>query len=32
MDPDDAIEAGLDRRTFAQPSGRGARRGGLPRT
>jgi len=32
MEPDEAIAAGLDRRTFAQPSGRGARRGGLPRT
>jgi hypothetical protein len=32
MEPDDAIAAGLDRRTFAQPPGRGARRGGLPRT
>ena len=31
MEPDDAIAAGLDRRTFAQPAGRGARRGGLPR-
>ncbi len=31
MEPDDAIAAGLDRRTFAQPPGRGARRGGLPR-
>jgi len=32
MEPEAAIEAGLDRRTFAQPPGRGARRGGLPRT
>ena len=31
MEPDEAIAAGLDRRTFAQPGGRGARRGGLPR-
>ncbi|HEX5829038.1 MAG TPA: hypothetical protein VFY23_16045 [Candidatus Limnocylindrales bacterium] len=31
MEPQEAIEAGLDRRTFAQPRGRGARRGGLPR-
>ena len=31
MEPDDAIAAGLDVRTFRQPAGRGARRGGLPR-
>ena len=30
MEPDEAIAAGLDRRTFAQPPGRGARRGDLP--
>jgi hypothetical protein len=29
MTPEDAIEAGLDRRTFAQPPGRGAGRGSL---
>ncbi|MEO5965748.1 MAG: hypothetical protein ABIR11_09810, partial [Candidatus Limnocylindrales bacterium] len=31
MEPGDAIAAGLDRRTFAQPPRRGARRGGVPR-
>jgi hypothetical protein len=31
MDPDEAIAAGLDERTFRQPAGRGAKRGGLPR-
>ncbi|HEY3336274.1 MAG TPA: hypothetical protein VGK16_13660 [Candidatus Limnocylindrales bacterium] len=32
MDPDAAIADGLDRRTFAQPPGRGARRRGLRRS
>ncbi len=31
MEPDEAIAAGLDQRTFRQPAGRGAKRGGLPR-
>jgi hypothetical protein len=31
MEPEEAIAAGLDRRTFAQPPGRGARRKGMPR-
>ena len=31
MEPEAAIAAGLDVRTFRQPAGRGAKRGGLPR-
>jgi hypothetical protein len=31
MTPGEAIAAGLDERTFRQPRGRGAKRGGLPR-
>ena len=31
LEPEEAIAAGLDPRTFAQGPGRGARRGGLPR-
>ena len=31
LGPDEAIAEGLDERTFRQPAGRGAKRGGLPR-